>query len=158
MGQPIVVVEKPSSTRGVVRFETNRALTGMGHERYRTVEDAWGPRPPDVLARRLLETGQVDGVHINSNVITVDLSRGRDSAGLQEIIENLYIFYPGAADRDVPQHPVDVAEGDPAAGAAPEMTSDPGAVAAPEVDADEAPGRGGVEAATTTEAPEPSAD
>ncbi len=33
MGQPIVVVEKPSiANPGMVRFETNRALTGMGHE------------------------------------------------------------------------------------------------------------------------------
>ena len=145
MGQPIAVTEKPSASRGVVRFETNRALTGMGHERYRSLEDAWGTRPPDVLARRLLETGAVDGVHINSNVVTVDLAHGHTSAGLREIIENLYIFYPGAAGRDEPQHPMNVGEGDPAAGSAPEMTVDPGAVAAPEVDAAEAPGRGGVE-------------
>jgi len=32
MGQPINVVEKPSSTPGLARFEINRSLTGMGHE------------------------------------------------------------------------------------------------------------------------------
>ena len=47
MGQPITVVEKPSSTPGVARFETNRSLTGMGHERYRV-----GRRHPRRPARR----------------------------------------------------------------------------------------------------------
>ena len=32
MGQSIVVTAKPSSNPGIVRFETNRALTGMGHD------------------------------------------------------------------------------------------------------------------------------
>ena len=59
MGQPIVVIEKPSSRRGMVRFETNRALTGMGHERYRADQDVWGNRPPDELARRLFAHGGV---------------------------------------------------------------------------------------------------
>ena len=35
MGQPITVVAKPAVTPGVLRLETNRSLTGMGHERYR---------------------------------------------------------------------------------------------------------------------------
>ena len=34
MGQPITVIEKPSSNPAVLRFETNRPLSGMGHERY----------------------------------------------------------------------------------------------------------------------------
>jgi hypothetical protein len=38
MGQPINVVEKPSRTPGIARFEINRSLTGMGHERYASVE------------------------------------------------------------------------------------------------------------------------
>jgi hypothetical protein len=37
MGQPVTVIEKPSSVSGVVRFETNRPLTGMGHEIYRVL-------------------------------------------------------------------------------------------------------------------------
>ena len=32
MGQPVTVIEKPSSRAGIVRFETNRVLTGMGHD------------------------------------------------------------------------------------------------------------------------------
>src|SRR5436189_296596 len=51
MGQPIVVVQKPSSTRGVLRFEINRSLTGMGHEAYANAAAATGARPP----RRVLE-------------------------------------------------------------------------------------------------------
>ena len=34
MGHPITVTEKPTRREGVVRFELNRSLTGMGHERY----------------------------------------------------------------------------------------------------------------------------
>lgn len=94
MGQPIVVNEKPSSNPGVVRFETNRALTGMGHERYLAGTEVWGERPPDELARRLLARGGVAGVQINSNVVTVDLEMGHDAVGLKSIIENLYRFYP----------------------------------------------------------------
>src|SRR3954447_25161285 len=94
MGQSIVVNEKPSSIRGVVRFETNRALTGMDHERYLAGTEVWGNRPPDELARRLLAQPSVAGVQINANMITVDLTRGYDSAGLLEIIQNLYRFYP----------------------------------------------------------------
>jgi hypothetical protein len=94
MGQPIEVAEQPSrSNRGVVRFETNRALTGMGHERYPTRESATGVRPPDELARRLFDRGGVAGIHINGNVITVDLERGYTSEGMREIIEDLYRFY-----------------------------------------------------------------
>ena len=73
MGQSIVVNEKPSSVPGVVRFETNRALTGMGHERYLAGTEVWGERPPDVLARRLLGQASVAGVQINGNIVTVDL-------------------------------------------------------------------------------------
>ena len=45
-----------------------------------------GDRPPDVIARRLFERGGVDRVHVNGNVITVELSRGHDAAGISEII------------------------------------------------------------------------
>ena len=100
MGQPIVVTEKPSSRPGVVRFETNRALTGMGHERYLAGTEVWGDRPPDVLARRLFERPSVAGVQINSNVVTVDLAKGFDAHGLREVVENLYIFYPDAPEAE----------------------------------------------------------
>ena len=94
MGQSIVVNEKPSSNPGVVRFETNRAITGMGHERYSAGAEVWGDRPPDELARRILARGGVAKVAINGNVVTVDLEKGFDTTGLKSIIENLYRFYP----------------------------------------------------------------
>jgi hypothetical protein len=93
MGQPVTVIEKPSSRAGVVRFETNRALSGMGHERYASIADADGERPVDVMARRLFEHGGVDHVHINGNVITVTLARGASSVGLVDVIGELYTFY-----------------------------------------------------------------
>jgi hypothetical protein len=96
MGQPITVVEKPTANPRVVRFETNRSLTGMGHERYQRRADATGVRPPDELARRLFDRGGIEAVHVYSNVITVNLVGGADSAGLREIIHDLFIHYrPG---------------------------------------------------------------
>lgn len=95
MGQSIVVTEKPSSHPGVVRFETNRALTGMGHERYYAGQEVWGERPPDEIARQMFARGGVASVHVNANMITVDLEKGHDGDGLVELIENLYRFYPG---------------------------------------------------------------
>jgi hypothetical protein len=111
MGQSIVVNEKPSSNPGVVRFETNRALTGMGHERYLAGTEVWGQRPPDVLARRLLEQPSVAGVQINGNIVTVDLAKGFGSDGLLEVIENLYRFYPDPVEGDdAPDAAADEAE------------------------------------------------
>ena len=96
MGQSITVVEKKSPRRDVVRFETNRSLTGMGHERYTRREDATGVRPVDELARRLFDRGGIDAIHVFSNVITVDLGKGSDSEGLESIIKDLFIHYvPG---------------------------------------------------------------
>lgn len=93
MGQPIAVTRKPTDRPGRVRFETNRTLTGMGHERFASLDDVLGDRPPDVLARRLFETGAVQSVHIYSNVITVDLAPGASDPGIEGIIRDLYIHY-----------------------------------------------------------------
>src|SRR5688500_1863700 len=68
MGQSITVVEKQTPKPGIVRFETNRTLSGMGHERYYSAADATGVRPVDELARRLFAHGGVDSIHIYSNV------------------------------------------------------------------------------------------
>ena len=96
MGQPVTVIEKPSSQSGVVRFEINRTLTGMGHERYDVARPVEGDRPPDELARRLFERGGIDHMHINSNVITLHLQRGANTDGITEIISDLYTYYrPG---------------------------------------------------------------
>jgi hypothetical protein len=96
MGQPITVVEKPTAAPGVVRFETNRSLTGMGHERYRSADDATGRRPVDELARRLFAVGGVDVVHVYGNVITIDCAEGYDGEHLGDAIRDLFIHYtPG---------------------------------------------------------------
>jgi hypothetical protein len=96
VGQPITVVERPTARADVVRFEINRSLTGMGHERYRSRDDATGPRPPDELARRLFDHGGVEAIHVFSNVITVDLAAGATSAGMVDVINGLFIHYvPG---------------------------------------------------------------
>jgi hypothetical protein len=94
MGQPITVVEKPSPRPGIARFEINRSLTGMGHERYGSEDDILADRPVDELARRLFATGAVDRVHVNGSVITVHLAGSGRSADLLEVIRGLYIFYP----------------------------------------------------------------
>jgi hypothetical protein len=96
MGQPITVAAKPSSNPRVLRFEINRSLTGMGHERYRSADDVVAERPVDELARRVFAHGGVDALHVNSNIITVELAGGSRGDGLQEVIERLFRFYPDA--------------------------------------------------------------
>jgi len=96
MGQPITVVEKPSSRTGVVRYETNRARTGMGHERYRAGDEILGTAPADELARRLFDRGGITGVHVNGNVVTVELAEAEAEAeaeGIDEVIASLYLYW-----------------------------------------------------------------
>jgi hypothetical protein len=82
----------------VVRFELNRSLTGMGHEHFHTAADAVGDRPAAVLASRLLATGRVSGVHVYANMVTVDLAKGYDATGLDEVVRDLYQYWkPGMA-------------------------------------------------------------
>jgi hypothetical protein len=96
MGQQVAVVEKPSPRAGVLRFETNRSLTGMGHERFTSVTDAVGPRPAAALARQLLSTGKVDSVYIYGNIISVDITRGFNGDGLADVVRNMYQYWkPG---------------------------------------------------------------
>jgi hypothetical protein len=96
MGQLISVVTKPSPRPGVVRLETNRNLTGMGHERYASAADATGDRPVDELARRLFASAEIESIHIYSNIITVDLAKGAEGDGLAEVVRELYVHYlPG---------------------------------------------------------------
>ena len=92
MGQPITVVAKPSSRSGVVRYETNRALTGMGHERYRAGDEILGTAPADELARRLFDRGGIAGVHVNGNVVTVELTEA-EAEGIDEVIASLYLYW-----------------------------------------------------------------
>ena len=105
MGQPITVVEQESKAHpGVLRFEVNRPLSGMGHERYLHADDIDDVRPVDEVARRLFATDKVAGIHINGSVITVDLAKGADGEALADIIRGLFLFYqPGDPP---PPHPV----------------------------------------------------
>jgi len=103
MGQPVTVIEKPSQTPGVVRFEINRSISGMGHEFYRSVDDAQLDRPPDRLARTLLDRGGIESVHVNANVITVQLASDGSAAGLKELIEDLFLYYREGVEVVVPE-------------------------------------------------------
>lgn len=96
MGQPVTVVHKPSAKPGVARFEINRSITGMGHERYRSDREVSGDRPCDVLAQRLFAFGAIEGVHVNSNVITLDVKGDIDVDAVSELIGDLFTYYrPG---------------------------------------------------------------
>jgi len=96
MGQLVGVTEKATNQPGTLRFELNRTLSGQGHERFSTVEEARGDRPSAVLARRLIDHGGVDAVHVFSNIVTVELSRGSNGEGLTDIVSNLYQYWlPG---------------------------------------------------------------
>ena len=95
MGQPVRVAERESAARpGTVRFETNRPLTGAGHRYYSSTADAVSAEDPaDVLAWRLFQRGGVDHVHVYGNIATVELSLGRTSEGITELIEELFAHY-----------------------------------------------------------------
>jgi len=99
MGQPISVVESPSSSNpALVRFTTNRPLSGMGHERYESAPSELRQRPVDELARRLFAAGGVEKVHINGSVVTVTLAGGATSEGLGDVIRHLFLHYGAVAE------------------------------------------------------------
>ena len=94
-----------------MRFEINRPLTGMGHERYVAGKPIEGNRPPDELARRLFDHGGVDAVHIYDNMITVDLAKRATDEGLIDVIRELFLYYP---EPSAPGQEPRVDEGEPA--------------------------------------------
>jgi hypothetical protein len=102
MGQPVTVVQKSTSRPDVVRFEINRSITGMDPHRYVRGEEILGDAPPDEVARRLLGHPGVDGVHVYSNVITVDLGDGVQPDGLLAEIESLFTYYREGVEVVVP--------------------------------------------------------
>jgi hypothetical protein len=116
MGQQVAVVEKPSPRPGVLRFETNRSLTGMGHERFTSVLDAIGPRPAAVIARQLLATGKVDAVYIYGNIVSVDISKGRNGDGLSDLVRNMYQYWKPGMEMPTFDAPADEAAPAAAAG------------------------------------------
>lgn len=103
MGQPVTVVEKRTSRHDVIRFETNRTLSGMGHETYASRADATAPKPVDELARRLFDNGGVAQVHMNSNIITVTLEPDGSATGLKQIVEELYTYYTEGVEVEWPE-------------------------------------------------------
>jgi hypothetical protein len=94
MGQPITVLEKPSSNPAILRLETNRPLTGMGHERYVEAPGELRNRPVDELARRLFATDEVEAVHVNGGIVTITLRGGRTGTGLADVARGLFRHYP----------------------------------------------------------------
>jgi len=95
MGQPVTLIKTVSPRPGMIRFELNRNLTGMGHERYTADTEIIGDRPADRLAKRLFEAGGVSAVHIYGSMVTVKLLSS-DRGNLEEVIRGLYTYYvPG---------------------------------------------------------------
>ena len=95
MGQPVTFISTTSPKPGVLRFELNRSLTGMGHERYRAGDEILATRPPDVLAARIFEAGDVDSIHIYGSMVTVTMA-STEQADLETIVSELYTYYvPG---------------------------------------------------------------
>ena len=138
MGQPITVIEKASTSNpAVLRFETNRPLSGMGHERYTEPPSELLDRPVDELARRLFAAGGVEGVHINGSVVTVILGGGRTGAGLGDIVRGLFLHYGPADAATAPVvAPTDEAD------LAPEALADPAEAPAAQAAEEPAPTEG----------------
>ena len=119
MGQLVSVIERPSSHPGMVRFEANRNLTGMGHEEFATAADAIGPRPAAALARQLLATGHVDKVHMFGNIVTVELARGFTADGLSDVVRDMYQYWKPGMEPSYEEPPAEAAPaGDSGAAAA----------------------------------------
>ena len=143
MGQNVTVVRKPSSNREVVRFEINRSLTGMGHERYSSPADIVRDRPVDVLARRLFDHGGIDAIHVNSSIITVDLAGGSTGEGIEDVIRNLFRYYPSSSvDAEVEGLPVDEVTEPDAAEAPESAVTDEARTEGTLADASDAPSAG----------------
>jgi hypothetical protein len=102
MGQPVTVVQKPTSRDDVIRFEINRSLTGMEALRYTAGQEIEGHRPPDEVARLLLAHPGVESVHVYSNVITVDLGAGVPAGDLKDEIGGLFTYYREGVMPEVP--------------------------------------------------------
>lgn len=95
MGQPVTLIRTSSPRPGIVRFELNRSLTGMGHARYDAGEEIVGADPAAELARRIIDQGGVAAVHIYGSMVTVHLA-STEPADLAGVIGGLYTYYlPG---------------------------------------------------------------
>jgi len=118
MGQLVGVVERKSTVPGIVRFELNRSLSGMGHEHFGSLTDAIGSKPSASLARQLFATGKVDSVHVYGNIVTVDIAKGFDSSGLSDVVREMYRYWkPGVEPPVFEDQPAEEAGAAPAADA-----------------------------------------
>jgi hypothetical protein len=95
VGQPITVTVRAGARPDIRFFEADRSITGMAIEVYTNAEPVQGDRPPDVLARRLIEQGATK-VTVYSNVVTA--AAPADRWGVLEpsakfTIEHLFEFY-----------------------------------------------------------------
>lgn len=155
MGQPITVLEKPSSNPAILRIETNRPLTGMGHERYGAPPPELLDRPVDELARRLFAAGGIEAVHIHGSIVTITLQGGRTGAGLADVVRSLFRHYPNSpapeasgptdeADR-TPESTEDTGQAPAAQQADPPAAAAPGDEPAPDAGAPEGEAEGPTE-------------
>jgi hypothetical protein len=95
MGQEITVTAHPGSSPTIVLFDCNRSITGMAIERYASLDDTRGSRPPDVLARRLFDLGATR-VTVYSSVVTVEAPEDRWAElepRVEETIRHLFGYY-----------------------------------------------------------------
>ena len=93
MGQPVAVEQKAGGVSTIIRFETNRSLTGQGHENFSSPEQALGPRPAADVARKLFASGQVSAVHVFGNIVSVTLKPGATQSGLDVIVRDMYQYW-----------------------------------------------------------------
>jgi hypothetical protein len=95
MGQFITVTVREGSSPAVRIFDLNRSLTGMAIERYASVDDVKGGRPPDVLARRLFDLGATAVTVYSSAVAVVAPAAQWDALEpkVVETIEHLFGYY-----------------------------------------------------------------
>lgn len=95
MGQPITVTAHAGSSPSVMIFSCNRSITGMAIERYGSVDETPGARPPDVLARRLFDLG-AKRVTVYSSDVIVEADPGgwpELQPKVEDAIRNLFGYY-----------------------------------------------------------------
>jgi hypothetical protein len=95
MGQEITVTARRGSSPTIMLFDCNRSITGMAIERYSSLADTEGSRPPDVLARRLFDLGATR-VTVYSSDVTVEAPAerwGELEPQVGEAIRHLFGYY-----------------------------------------------------------------
>jgi hypothetical protein len=95
VGQEITVTARRGASPAVMIFDCNRSITGMAIERYPTVDETGGGRPPDVLARRLFDLGATR-VTVYSSAVTVEAPPdrwGELEGQVEHAIRHLFGYY-----------------------------------------------------------------